>query len=561
MMSGGGIEEDASHGAHLDDLDEHPQCCVCMAAYSCEDEHSVPRGLTCGHTFCTGCLIRLCNQERGGLYCVRCPICKHCTYLHEQRHASSDGHCEASMVLQCVQKNYALIDVLDAFSRQREQLMTNALVSGSRSRDDSRSSVLHCAIHDVAKRVYCVDCVHAICIYCQVHGDHLGHHCELVDGAMDYLWGKISVTEAHVEQLYRDSLESISFVKEVLMRDARKFRYPITAKALQLLSVLPEWCHPLMVKCMNVIMTLADALESLAATFNSEGLQGTPAIVMRELQSASQRCKVFRDELHCSRGVQVHASTLLRDELPDFVDGPEYTIMLCALVDRDLNEIRTIQPFSNQALLELDMGVRQMGLTHLIECLDRALPFGDAACFESLKEEVRGIILRPLESQPRPVSKRVASESGLTVAAEAACAEMSAPGPCAKRLCTATHIQSSCLVQAAGPDNYLPPAAAATQRATPSCELTSGTAPEGLGWPGHERTPALAAAEGHSLRNTLLLTPGTGDQPYASDALVALSSPGKRHHHSNELESAPLAKRVFPRVFTPASYYQRTTTS
>ena len=41
----------------------------------------------------------------------------------------------------------------------------------------------YCKDHDHEKRIYCRDCKKLVCAYCQLYGDHRGHHCEIATDA------------------------------------------------------------------------------------------------------------------------------------------------------------------------------------------------------------------------------------------------------------------------------------------------------------------------------------------------------------------------------------------
>lgn len=69
------------------------ECCVCMEELSATEEPKQPRFLTCGHSFCFGCLCTLVKDNR-----IRCPNCRDVTQL-------SDG-------ASGLKKNFSLIEAL-----------------------------------------------------------------------------------------------------------------------------------------------------------------------------------------------------------------------------------------------------------------------------------------------------------------------------------------------------------------------------------------------------------------------------------------------------------------
>ncbi|XP_071786809.1 uncharacterized protein [Asterias amurensis] len=132
-------------------------CTVCYHQYSCHGG-AVPRILTCGHSFCTGCLSRILGQLAHGH--IRCPTCKGDTLIPG---LSND--------ITKLAKNFGVLEILEGIEDG------GRVVDGATTLDP----VLLCNEHEnEPKKVFCLQDELLICIYCQVYGSHQGHQCQLV---------------------------------------------------------------------------------------------------------------------------------------------------------------------------------------------------------------------------------------------------------------------------------------------------------------------------------------------------------------------------------------------
>ncbi|XP_022084491.1 uncharacterized protein LOC110975922 [Acanthaster planci] len=130
-------------------------CTVCYHQFSCHGD-AVPRILTCGHSFCTGCLSRLLGQLAHGH--IRCPTCKGDTLVPG---LSND--------INKLSKNFGVLEILESIDE------------GTRAAGNSANQIPLCADHDnEPMKVFCIQDDQLICIYCQVYGSHQGHQCQLV---------------------------------------------------------------------------------------------------------------------------------------------------------------------------------------------------------------------------------------------------------------------------------------------------------------------------------------------------------------------------------------------
>ena len=78
---------------------------------------------------------------------LKCPTCNHVNHIYNRDITS-------------LTKNFALLSC-------RPQ---NVKSPQSKNRQ-------YCEQHDHEKRIYCNDCKHVVCAYCQLYGDHKGHDC------------------------------------------------------------------------------------------------------------------------------------------------------------------------------------------------------------------------------------------------------------------------------------------------------------------------------------------------------------------------------------------------
>ncbi|CAI8015339.1 Tripartite motif-containing protein 72, partial [Geodia barretti] len=124
-------------------------CPHCNEQYEAEGQRS-PNTLLCGHSFCLGCLERLLLKGEGGRHKLTCPTC---TQEHSVDATGSSRPWFPNLSV--------------------AQLVTSVL-----------SKAKHfCPIHQHDRNYYCFRDKTLVCIYCAYHGEHAGHHCQLVNEA------------------------------------------------------------------------------------------------------------------------------------------------------------------------------------------------------------------------------------------------------------------------------------------------------------------------------------------------------------------------------------------
>jgi len=112
------------------------------------------------------------NLSPANLYCFDCSIfmCSHCNDSVHSKSPNERGH-----------------DVKPLMELQKCQLLQAPQCSIRNSsafltfRSNSDSSVNYCRIHREPMKIFCETDNTTICIYCQLHGDHKGHNCVLID--------------------------------------------------------------------------------------------------------------------------------------------------------------------------------------------------------------------------------------------------------------------------------------------------------------------------------------------------------------------------------------------
>ena len=109
------------------------------------------------------------NLSPAKLYCFNCSIfmCFDCNNLV---HSNEKGHdVKSLMELQKCQ----LLQPPQCSIRDTSSFLT--------FRSYSDSSMTYCKTHREPMRIYCETDNTIICVYCQLHGDHKGHNCVLID--------------------------------------------------------------------------------------------------------------------------------------------------------------------------------------------------------------------------------------------------------------------------------------------------------------------------------------------------------------------------------------------
>jgi len=112
---------------------------------------------------CTG------NLSPAKLYCFNCStfMCFDCNNLV---HSNEKGHdVKSLMELQKCQ----LLQLPQCSIRNTSSFLT--------FRSYSDSSMTYCQTHREPMKIYCETDNTIICVYCQLHGDHKGHNCVLID--------------------------------------------------------------------------------------------------------------------------------------------------------------------------------------------------------------------------------------------------------------------------------------------------------------------------------------------------------------------------------------------
>ncbi|XP_035681865.1 uncharacterized protein LOC118419541 isoform X1 [Branchiostoma floridae] len=178
-------------------------CAICYHPFS-RDGLFVPRNLSCGHSYCTECLVKLVNHGQRGHIC--CPTCKTTTKIPGLSNDATR-----------LPKNFGVLEIL-------------AGEEDKYGRTLGIQPCLACDEHEnEPKKVYCLSDQEIICIYCQVYGKHKGHDCALVkDVAAKERQNLRQLAEAlikHKQQLsevrrgVHEMCTAVRFKEEKLMRE------------------------------------------------------------------------------------------------------------------------------------------------------------------------------------------------------------------------------------------------------------------------------------------------------------------------------------------------------
>lgn len=146
----------------LNSLQMKFECGVCLEGYSESGSHA-PRSLSCGHTFCTGCLSQLVKET------ISCPKC------HQTSQLPPRG-------VNDLPKNYGVLEIMYS-----NPITFNQDNPSSSSVEDVKwsvgSSIPLCTKHGDQLSSFCEEDEELVCSSCLLYGPHKHHSSTLVNEA------------------------------------------------------------------------------------------------------------------------------------------------------------------------------------------------------------------------------------------------------------------------------------------------------------------------------------------------------------------------------------------
>ncbi|EGT51754.1 hypothetical protein CAEBREN_22252 [Caenorhabditis brenneri] len=132
------------------------ECTICCSEYQDDVEDLTPRILTCGHTFCAGCV----KNVAGGAQTLKCPTCRSVTTLNSQG-------------VKGLPKNFSLLDSVR--EKQQEQSISEKPIQFGKCNKHPENNAEY-----ICKERSCSNLIKTMCITCAIQDDHRGHAVEQI---------------------------------------------------------------------------------------------------------------------------------------------------------------------------------------------------------------------------------------------------------------------------------------------------------------------------------------------------------------------------------------------
>ena len=247
---------------HVSVMDSGPvvqfECSVCLEKLNGVKELNQPRLLTCGHSFCFGCMKNLAKIEK-----ICCPVCRETTLLGKSGVVG-------------LKKNFALLEVLKALANPEPSRATQskcpecdsssqtfcAQCPGTPALCFSCFSALHttpkrkthilsqlterqaliCLEHNEECKLYCLTDNVLVCLICAQFGVHKGHSIDPIATAAKILRSR--VREAQEQTDFKRAIVANSLVnlRQQEMR-LQIQQVQLNRAHVQLQQCLNESCH------------------------------------------------------------------------------------------------------------------------------------------------------------------------------------------------------------------------------------------------------------------------------------------------------------------------------
>ena len=213
-------EKETDISGSKEKLDSDLTCAVCQSTYS------DPRLLSCLHSFCKQCLLKLVGMtevhggKRPNLLSIKCPLCRNEHILYSKMGVDdlmpntqlasklecflpvapqpSCGECEAANVFSFCEncQNY-LCELCDQAHKRMVCFKTHLVVSPDQAKTKPKAKKFMCCFHSSESLdIYCTDCKVVVCRECTIFG-HNGHHFKRV----------VDVSENIKSSLIRESMQ------------------------------------------------------------------------------------------------------------------------------------------------------------------------------------------------------------------------------------------------------------------------------------------------------------------------------------------------------------------
>ncbi|EGT54674.1 hypothetical protein CAEBREN_11992 [Caenorhabditis brenneri] len=132
------------------------KCSICFIEFKDDVEDLTPRILTCGHTFCAGCV----KNVAGSAQTLKCPTCRTVTTLNNQ---GVNG----------LSKNFSLLETMR--EKQQELSIPEKPIQFGKCNKHPESNAEY-----ICKDRNCSNFARTMCITCAVQDDHKSHAVELI---------------------------------------------------------------------------------------------------------------------------------------------------------------------------------------------------------------------------------------------------------------------------------------------------------------------------------------------------------------------------------------------
>ncbi|CAL2031754.1 unnamed protein product [Caenorhabditis brenneri] len=132
------------------------ECTICCSEYQDDVQDLTPRILTCGHTFCAGCV----KNVAGSAQTLKCPTCRSVTTLNSQG-------------VKGLPKNFSLLDSVR--EKQQELSISEKPIQFGKCKKHPESNAEY-----ICKEKSCSNLIKTMCITCAIQDDHRGHAVEQI---------------------------------------------------------------------------------------------------------------------------------------------------------------------------------------------------------------------------------------------------------------------------------------------------------------------------------------------------------------------------------------------